>query len=242
MRHFGLIGYPLSHSFSKNYFTEKFQKGNIDADYINIEIENLTTIDFVKQHKLSGFNVTIPHKQNIIPFLNEVDEEAKNVGAVNTVKVLTNGDLIGYNTDVFGFRQSIKPFLESQHERALILGTGGASKAVSYVLKNLGIYVLHASRNPKSSNEISYADVNEFVIKAHKLIVNTTPLGMFPNVETYPEIPYQYMSSEHLLYDLVYNPQQATFLLKGKEQGATIMNGISMLHLQAEKAWEIWNE
>jgi len=242
MKHFGLIGYPLSHSFSKKYFTEKFTNNAIDADYINIEIEQLVSVDFVKQHQLNGFNVTIPHKQNILPFLNEIDEEAKGVGAVNTVKVLPNGNLIGYNTDVFGFRQSLKPFLESHHERALILGTGGASKAVNYVLKNLGISVLFASRNPNNTNQIAYCDINEFVIKSHKLIVNTTPLGMSPNEDSCPEIPYQFLSTEHLLYDLVYNPAETIFLKNGKSCSAKTLNGLSMLHLQAEKAWEIWNE
>lgn len=241
MKHFGLIGYPLSHSFSKKYFTDKFEKETIDANYINIEIEKLINLDFIKANGLSGFNITIPHKENIIPFLSSIDDSAKNVGAVNTVKILEDGSTIGYNTDVFGFSQSIKPFLESHHERALILGTGGASKAVAYVLKNLGISILYASRNPSKENQIPYTDINDYVLNAHKLIINTTPLGTFPNAESYPPIPYSFLSAEHLLYDLTYNPSETMFLKKGREQGSKTMNGLSMLQLQAEKAWEIWS-
>jgi shikimate dehydrogenase len=241
MKHYALIGHPLTHSFSKVYFSEKFEKHTIDANYINIEIEHLNSTSFVKEHTLSGFNVTIPHKENIMSFLDEIDDEAKTVGAVNTVSVLQNGKLKGYNTDVFGFRQSIKPFLESHHERALILGTGGASKAVSYVLKNLGIDIIYASRHPKISNEIAYADVNEYVLKSHLLIINCSPIGTYPNVTESPNIPYNYITDKHLLYDLVYNPSETKFLEKGKRKNAKTLNGLSMLHLQAEKAWEVWN-
>jgi shikimate dehydrogenase len=241
MKHYALIGHPLTHSFSKTYFLEKFEKHTIDADYINIEIEQLTSTSFVKEHALSGFNVTIPHKENILSFLDELDDEAKAVGAVNTVSVLPNSKLKGYNTDVFGFRQSIKPFLESHHERALILGTGGSSKAISHVLKHLGIDVLYASRHPKNSNEIAYTDINDYVLKAHLLIINCSPIGTYPNVKEFPNIPYAHITNKHLLYDLVYNPSETLFLEKGKLQGAKTLNGLSMLHLQAEKAWEIWN-
>ncbi len=241
MKTYGLIGHPLSHSFSKKYFTEKFKDLSIDAQYINCETEHLNNLDFVKENNLSGFNVTIPYKQTIIPLLDELDEEAKKIGAVNTVKVLENGTLKGYNTDVYGFKQSIKPFLESHHERALIIGTGGASKSISYVLNALGINVLFVSRIPKNSNEISYEEVNEYVLKAHFLIINCTPVGTYPNVSDAPTIPYEHISSKHLLYDLIYNPNETLFLQKGKLNGAKTLNGLSMLQLQAEKSWEIWN-
>ena len=253
MRQFGLIGYPLSHSFSKKYFTEKFKRESIDAAYELYPIREVSEITGLLKANpnLCGLNVTIPHKETILPYLNELDETAKAVGAVNCIKINSSDSrlktqdlrLTGYNTDVFGFRQSIKPFLESHHEKALILGTGGGSKAVAYVLKEIGIECFFVSREKnEKANYLTYEEVNEHVINACKLIVNTTPLGMYPNENKFPNIPYQHLSTEHFLYDLVYNPAETEFLKLGKVQGAKTMNGLSMLHLQAEKAWEIWNQ
>jgi shikimate dehydrogenase len=249
---YGLIGYPLSHSFSKAYFTEKFEKeSRIDCEY---ELYPLGAIEQLPQlikdnPELCGLNVTIPYKEQVIPFLDELDETAKIVGAVNCIKISASGlrppFLKGYNTDVYGFRQSIKPFLETQHERALILGTGGASKAVHHVLKEIGIdcyFVTRDKSSAKSDKAFSYDELNEYIMNAFKLIINTTPLGMFPDINTAPEIPYQYIASPHLLYDLVYNPAETEFLKKGKAQGASVVNGMSMLKQQAEEAWRIWNK
>jgi shikimate dehydrogenase len=246
MNKYGLIGSQLTHSFSKTYFQEKFDKENIIASYELFELSNLDNfIAFIENNSLNGLNVTIPFKQAVIPYLDEIDSVAKESGAVNCIKItIDNGrkTLIGYNTDVYGFKQSIKPFLESKHERALILGAGGASKAVAYVLKEIGIDYLFVSRDPLgAANTIAYQDLNEYVIKAHKLIINTTPLGMYPNTGTSPDLPYSALTADHLLYDLVYNPEETVFLKKGKEKGAVTMNGLSMLHLQAEKSWEIFN-
>ncbi|MBA3704584.1 MAG: shikimate dehydrogenase [Bacteroidetes bacterium] len=262
MKQFGLIGYPLSHSFSKKYFTEKFEKENIPGcEYNTYPIENIELFPKLIADNLSlcGLNVTIPYKESVIQFLDELDETAKAVGAVNCIKVesrkseigsadntqLPKPKLIGYNTDVFGFRQSIKPFLETQHERALILGTGGASKAVAYVLKEIGIdcyFVRRKKTEDRIQKTFLYSELNENVIKAFKLIVNTTPVGMYPNVNDAPEIPYNFITSSHLLYDLVYNPIETEFLKRGKQQGASTVNGLSMLHQQAEEAWKIWNK
>ena len=244
---YGLIGYPLTHSFSKKYFTEKFEKESIsDSDYNLFPIQTIDQFpQLIKDNpRLCGLNVTIPYKESIIPFLNELDETAKAVGAVNCIKIESE-KLKGYNTDVFGFRQSIKPFLENHHERALILGTGGASKAVHYVLKEIGIdcYFVTRRKAADSTNKIfSYEELNENMMNAFKLIVNTTPVGMFPDINQAPQIPYQFISSSHLLYDLVYNPTETEFLKHGKEKGALTVNGLSMLHQQAEEAWRIWNK
>jgi shikimate dehydrogenase len=253
LKQYGLIGYPLSHSFSKKYFTEKFEKENItDSEYHLFSIEHLSQFPklLATHPQLCGLNVTIPYKQSIIPFLDELDTTAKAVGAVNCIKVIAGkgnhlSTLIGYNTDVVGFKQSIKPFLEIQHERALILGTGGAAKAVAYVLKEIGIDCFFVSRTKKTGtteNVFLYEELNEHIINAFKLIVNTTPVGMYPNVNDAPQLPYQFIQPAHLLYDLVYNPTETEFLKKGKQQGASAINGLSMLHLQAEEAWRVWNK
>lgn len=243
MKLFGLIGHPLSHSFSKKYFTEKFEKENIeDCKYELFDIDNIEKLTSVlnKNPDLKGLNVTIPYKESVIPYLTELSPEAKEIGAVNTIKI--EGDkLIGHNTDYFGFKQSLKPFVEINHERALILGTGGASKAVAYALNSININCLFVSRNPIKENEISYEDVNKYVIKHHQIIVNTTPIGTFPNIDDKPNLDYNLITANHLLYDLVYNPEQTLFLKKGKQRGAITLNGYQMLQLQAEKAWEIWN-
>lgn len=241
MRKFALIGKRLDYSFSQTFFTAFFQKNKIDATYENLEIQELE--DLFKRSDLnnySGFNVTIPYKSEIIPFLDELSAEASAIGAVNTIKI-RDGKRIGYNTDAFGFSRSIKPFLNNQHERALILGTGGASKAVAYVLKNIGLDVLYASRNPQGTKEFSYDQINEHMLRACKLIVNCTPLGTFPNADQKPDFPSSFLSPEHLVVDLIYNPEKTRLLQEAEAQGALILNGYSMLQEQAMKAWEIWN-
>ena len=240
---YGLIGYPLSHSFSKKYFTEKFEKEKItDCEFNAFVIETISLLpQLIKDNPtLKGLSVTIPYKESVIPFLNDLDVTAKKIGAVNCIKI-TDKKLIGYNTDAFGFKQSIKPFLESHHERALILGTGGASKAVEYVLKEIGISCHFVTRIKTAENQFTYDELNENMMKAFKLIVNASPVGMFPNVDSAPKIPYEFISSAHLLYDLVYNPTETEFLKRGKAKGAATVNGLSMLHQQAEEAWRIWN-
>nr|AOE12554.1 shikimate 5-dehydrogenase [uncultured bacterium]CCF99367.1 shikimate 5-dehydrogenase [uncultured Cytophagia bacterium] len=243
MKTYGLIGNSLSHSFSKKYFTEKFDKlGLTDSEYINIEIEAIE--EFCQRtDELSplGLNVTIPYKTAVIPFLDEIDEVAKEIGAVNTI-VFKNGKLKGYNTDAFGFHQSIKPFFKPHHERALILGTGGASKAVEYVLKQYGVEVMFASRNDSKDNVLNWNDINENVIKHHLLIINCTPLGMFPNIASKPVISYSALTERHLLVDLIYNPDETLFLKLGKDNGAKVINGLTMLQQQAEKSWRLWND
>ncbi|MCW3101890.1 MAG: Shikimate dehydrogenase [Bacteroidetes bacterium] len=249
---YGLIGFPLFHSFSKAYFTEKFERENrADCEYELYPIDGIAQLpQLIKDNpELCGLNVTIPYKESVIAYLDELDETAKAVGAVNCIKISPASNLgpprlKGYNTDVFGFRQSIKPFLETQHERALILGTGGASKAVHHVLKEIGIdcyFVTRDKSSAKSERVFSYEELNEYIINAFKLIVNTTSVGMFPEVNAAPEIPYQYVSPSHLLYDLVYNPAETEFMKRGKAQGASVVNGLSMLKQQAEEAWRTWN-
>lgn len=243
---YGLIGYPLTHSFSKKYFSEKFENEKIEnCQYELFPIENIDLFpQLIKENpNLKGLNVTIPYKESILPFLHELDETAKAVTAVNCIKISTEKKLTGYNTDVFGFKQSIKPFLETQHKRALILGTGGASKAVRYVLEQIGIdcyFVTREKSQVSSPKSFLYNELNEHIVRTFKLIVNTTPIGMYPDVTQFPDIPYQFISSSHLLYDLVYNPTETVFLKKGKEQGASTVNGLSMLQQQAEEAWRIW--
>ncbi len=244
MFRFGLLGKDISYSFSQHYFSEKFEALQLnDYTYENFDI---ATIDYFPEviantAELAGMNVTIPYKQAVLPYLDEIDEEADKIGAVNTIKILDNGLLRGYNTDVFGFEESLLPLLKRQHKKALILGTGGASKAVKYVLDMNEIEVLFVSRSPKEDNEISYENISESIMKEHLIVVNCTPLGTHPAVELAPNIPYQFLSSNHLLYDLIYNPARTTFLKKGLEKGTQIMNGLKMLELQAEKSWEIWN-
>ncbi len=242
MRKFGLIGKTLSHSFSKAFFSEKFQKEDIPASYENIELPDVSLVkEVLKNGGFSGLNVTIPYKQQIIPFLDELSPEAKAIGAVNTV-VFRDGKTIGYNTDAHGFHQSIKPFLTNVHERALLLGTGGASLAVAYVLKGIGLDVKWVSRAPENDQTFAYSDVNEHMLKAFKMVVNCTPLGTYPNVDDCVDFPFEYLTPEHFCVDLIYNPAETTFLRLSKERGATILNGESMLREQALKAWQLWNE
>ena len=243
MEVYGLIGKTLKHSFSKTYFEQKFKDQKIeDVEYRNFEFEHIDEVKLQLSEikDLNGLNVTIPYKTTIIPFLDEMDEISEKIGAVNTIKITDEGRWIGYNTDVYGFSTSLKPFLTNKHEKALILGTGGASKAVEYALRQLNISVVKVSRT-KEKADLTYGDLNEYVLKACKLIINTSPLGTWPNVEESPDIPFVFLSPEHLVYDLIYNPEKTFFLEQAESAGATIMNGLNMLRLQAEKSWEIWN-
>ncbi len=246
MKVYGLIGYPLEHSFSKTYFNEKFEKEKIpDSEYRNFPLQNISGIlQLLGQTTgLCGLNVTIPHKEQVVQYLNELDPVAKEIGAVNTIsftKVHRDIYLKGYNTDVFGFGESLHPLLNPSITKALVLGTGGASKAVRYVLQQFGIPVLMVSRSKSSVETINYASLTGAIVSDHKLIVNTTPLGTFPAIEAFPPIPYEAVTAGHILYDLVYNPSETVFLAKGKARGAVTKNGYDMLVLQAEKSWEIW--
>lgn len=242
MTKFGIIGYPLGHSFSKGFFTEKFARESIDAQYLNFEIPDVAMLPDVLRNnpELRGLNVTLPHKQAVIPLLDEMSEEAKEIGAVNVIRV-RNGKLKGFNSDIIGFTNSIKPLLMPHHKKALILGTGGASKAICVGLNRLGIEWTYVSRSPREGM-ITYEDITAETLQAYTVIVNCSPVGMFPNVAQSPEIPYDCLSDKHLLFDLVYNPEETLFMKKGREQGATIKNGLEMLHLQAIASWDFWNE
>lgn len=241
MKKYGLIGESLVHSFSQSFFTNYFQDHSLDATYENVELASIDEVVAVLKNDFSGLNVTIPYKEAIIPFLDDLSDDAREIGAVNTVQ-FKEGRTIGHNTDTFGFQQMIKPFLTSRHERAMILGTGGASKAVYHVLNSIGLNVIFISRQPKAENQFSYKDVNELMIKHCKVVVNTTPVGTYPDVENFLDLPYEAMTNEHLAIDLIYNPAKTVFLSKAEEQGATILNGETMLKEQALKAWKIWNE
>lgn len=242
---YGLIGKNLGHSFSRRYFANKFSQQNLtDHHYENFELEKIEDFPGLleKNSSLKGLNVTLPYKSAILSYLDEISDEAQLIGAVNCIAI-SKGKSKGYNTDVYGFSQSIKPFLDFNHQRALILGTGGASKAVAYALKKIGVDVLFVSSSASKKTEkvLLYSEVNEMVMQSHKLIVNCTPLGMYPNGETFPPLLYECFSPEHLAYDLIYNPEETLFLKKAIAKGAIAVNGLSMLKLQAEKSWEIWN-
>lgn len=247
----GLIGYPLSHSFSKKYFEEKFKVLNLpNCSYTVFPIENINQFPELlkKEKELVGLSVTIPHKESVITFLDELDATAKEIGAVNCIKI-TNGPegvkkLTGYNTDAFGFKQSIRPFLDTNHTKALIFGTGGASKAVAHVLKSLGIdfWFVTRKKNDPIPSSLSYEDLTENIISSCKLLVNCTPVGMSPNDDKCLLLPYSAITPQHLVYDLIYNPAETLFLKKAKEQGALVSNGYNMLCFQADEAWRIWNE
>ncbi len=245
MKLFGLLGKSLAHSFSKSYFEEKFRSNGLnECRYENFDLDTIEKVpQIIKDNSdLVGFNVTIPYKESIMPYLSSLDEHAASIGSVNTVlinrKELT---LQGFNTDYLGFKQSIKPFLELQHTHALVFGNGGSSKAIAYALNQLGIKYFIVSRTPKEANEIAYSDLDEHSISRYKLLINTTPLGMFPNEDASVNIPYKGIGEQHLVYDLIYNPSETQFLKRAKQEGATCMNGIDMLQLQAEASWEIWN-
>lgn len=246
MQKYGLIGYPLRHSFSISYFNEKFKSEDIDAEYINFEIPAITELPKIitENPDLRGLNVTIPYKEQVISYLDELDKEAVAIGAVNVIKIIRqkgNYKLHGYNSDVTGFTQSIEPLLENHHRKALILGTGGASKAVYYGLKNLRVESKFVSRTPHAGM-LTYSELTQEIINKYTVIINCTPLGMYPNVDSCPDIPYEYLTPNHLLYDLLYNPDITLFMKKGARQGATVKNGLEMLLLQAFASWEIWNK
>lgn len=247
MQKYGLLGYPLGHSFSKDYFNQKFEAENIDAKYVNFEIPNIKDIKNVLKEnpELRGLNVTLPYKEQVIPFLDDLDGDARVIGAVNVIKFVGTRfggtKLVGYNSDILGFKRSIEPLLNDTHRKALILGTGGASKAVFQGLKQLGVEATLVSRKHKEGC-ITYEDITADTMRERTVIVNTTPLGMFPNINSCPNIPYDCLTSGHLLYDLLYNPDETLFMKRGKEYGAATKNGLEMLLLQAFAAWEIWQK
>lgn len=243
----GLIGYPLGHSLSPQIFEGFFQEAGIKGSYKLFPLENITVLrDWLKtQRNLVGFNVTIPHKKTIIPFLDSISPEAKAIGSVNTVKVTRTDNslhLHGHNTDNFGFRTTLEEFLGGYlPKKALVLGTGGTSNTVAYVLEQLGIACVKVSRQVNNEAPLTYEDISNHTLKSYELIINTTPLGMYPAIKTFPHIPYEALTPKHYLYDLVYNPVDTLFLQKGREFGANTCNGVAMLQLQARKSWEIWN-
>lgn len=243
MNTYGLIGYPLGHSFSRKFFTEKFEKEGIDAQYLNFEIPSIEEFpEIIKNNpELRGLNVTIPYKQQVMQYLHNISEEASAIGAVNVVRV-RDGHLTGFNSDVIGFVNSIRPLLKPHHKKALILGTGGASKAIHYGLeKKLGMETLFVSRTAREGM-ITYDDITPETLQAYHVIVNCSPVGMYPHVDECPALPYEAMNENNLLYDLVYNPLKTLFMKKGAEQGATVKNGLEMLHLQAIASWNFWGK
>jgi len=241
MKTYGLIGYPLTHSFSVKYFAEKFaNEGITDCVYNNYPLESIEELpELIIRENLSGFNITIPYKEYVIEYLDETEDTAEEIGAVNCVKIV-NGKLKGYNTDEFGFRESLRKFINGEKVKALVLGTGGSSKAISHALKELAIPFTFVSRR-KKAEWFTYHELSESIIADHRLIINTSPIGMFPNADDCPDIPYEHLTSGHFLYDLLYNPAETLFMKKGAEKGAQTKNGLEMLYLQAEKNWEIWN-
>ena len=247
MRKFGLIGYPLGHSFSKKYFSEKFIRENIsDCQYENYPLTSINLLDELISNNsdLYGLNVTIPYKSAVIKYLDFIDEQAQSIGAVNVLKLKRSGDKAvskGFNTDIDGFRNSITPYLGERVINALVLGTGGGAKAVCYVLRKFGIKITSVDII-KLEGVLNYTEITDNILISNQLIVNTTPLGMFPDVLRKPDLNYSCLNKDHILFDLVYNPELTTFLKAGKEQGCTIISGIKMLYGQAERAWEIWND
>lgn len=250
MRQFGLIGYPLSHSFSQGFFAKKFLHENIqDVNYANFPLASISELNalFQQHPTLEGLNITIPYKKEVIPFIQYPSSVVQKINACNCIRKFKN-EWYGYNTDVIGFEKSLLPLLKPHHTQALILGTGGAAAAVEYVLQKLGIaYQLVSRTNKKEASifnapVINYIELNSDMLKAHTLIINTSPIGMYPNVNEAPAIAYEGIGAQHYLYDLVYNPAATLFLSKGKEKGAAIKNGLDMLHIQAEESWAIWNE
>lgn len=246
MDKYGLIGFPLGHSFSISYFNQKFADEGIDAEYVNFEIPNIDELQEILDMNpdLRGLNVTIPYKEKVIPFLDSISPEAQAIGAVNVIRVTHEGKKVklkGFNSDVIGFTQSIEPMIDKKwHQKALVLGTGGASKAISYGLKSLGIEPVYVSRYQRPGT-IQYEQITAEVVKEYNVIVNCTPLGMYPHVEECPLLPYEAMDAHTILYDLIYNPDDTLFMKKGRERGADVKNGLEMLLLQAFASWEMWN-
>ena len=241
MAKYGLIGYNIGYSFSKTFFNFKFEKENRNDSYENFDIPVLSEISEILENNpdLKGLNVTIPYKKSIIQLLDEVDKEALQIGAVNTIKINKDGTLKGYNTDHYGFSKALMEFLPIKEKKALVLGIGGASKAVKYVLEVMNFEVTQVSRT-KTKKNITYKDLNRDIISQNYLIVNCTPLGTFPNIEEFPDIPYEYLTKDHLAFDLTYNPRETKFMKLSKDRGARRSNGLKMLEYQAEKAWSIW--
>lgn len=244
-KRFGLLGRNINYSFSKGYFTNKFNTNEIfeGCTYENFDIQEITAFpNIIKNNPdLKGLNVTIPYKETVIPFLNKLSKKASVIGAVNTIKITKKGKLKGYNTDYYGFKKSLRPLLLPHHKKALILGTGGASKGVAFALNELGILYTFVSREAKEGI-IDYDRINATTFDNYQIIINSTPLGTSPNTEAFPKIPYEYFTKKHIAYDLIYNPAETQFLKKAKKQGAQTKNGLDMLIFQAEKAWEIWNK
>ena len=244
MNKLGLLGKNISYSFSRIYFKKKFEEEKItNTSYENFDIENIELFPTIVKNtrNLKGLNVTIPYKEVVIPYLDKINKRAKEIGAVNTIKITKKGKLIGYNTDCYGFKKSIKPNLGSHHKKALILGTGGASKAIAFSLGKLGIDYSYVSRVISKNVSFTYNSLTESIIAKHQIIINCTPLGTYPNVDNCPNIPYKAITNNHILFDLIYNPKTTKFLKLGKDNGATTINGLNMLKLQAEKSWSIWD-
>ena len=241
---YGLIGKDISYSFSKKHFTEKFAAYHFDnCEYLNFDLSSIKEFPeiFAKNKGLKGLNVTIPYKEEIIPYLDSLSKNAKKIGSVNTIVINKQKELIGYNTDFYGFKKALKPLLESHHTKALILGTGGASKGIAYALKKLNIEYDFVSRNPDEF-QISYDEIGASLFEEYSIIINTTPVGTFPNIEDCPKLDYSLFTKKHIAFDLVYNPEESMFLKRAKEQGAITKNGYEMLVFQAEKSWKIWNK
>lgn len=244
MNKLGLLGKNISYSFSRTYFKAKFEKEQItDTSYENFDIESIDLFPSIVKNTegLKGMNVTIPYKEVVMPFLDKINKKAAEIGAVNTIRITKKGKLVGYNTDCYGFKKSIKPHIKPHHKKALILGTGGASKAIAFTLKELGITYKYVSRRPGENIGFTYDDLTEKNIAKNTIIINCTPLGTFPDIEQCPNIPYNGITDKHILFDLIYNPEETKFLKQGKLNGAITINGLKMLELQAEKAWSIWN-
>lgn len=242
-RIFGLIGRNISFSFSKKYFTNRFEKeGEKNCTYRNFDIVSITELPKIQAENpaISGLNVTIPYKEAVLPYLDKLSIKSKLIGAVNVIRITKKGNLKGYNTDYIGFKKALEPLLQPQHKKALILGTGGASKAVAYALKELGIPTTFVSRN-SDAKKLAYNAINEHTFEEYQIIINTTPLGTFPNINAFPPIPYSFFSPSHIAFDLIYNPEETQFLSQAKKNGAVVKNGLEMLLIQAEKAWKIWN-
>lgn len=242
MRRLGLLGRDIDYSFSKGYFTKKFTAEKLPFRYENFDLESISQFpELIKNNPdIVAMNVTIPYKEQVMSYLDKIDAEAAEIGAVNTISILKNGHLKGYNTDFHGFKTAISPLIKAHHTKALILGTGGASKAIAHALKTMRIDFDYVSRTKKPNVAFTYKDLNESIIKRYQIIINCTPIGTFPNIEACPDIPYQALNAEHLLFDLIYNPLETEFLRLGKVQGAATCNGYAMLEFQAEKAWKIW--
>jgi shikimate dehydrogenase len=241
---FGLVGRDISYSFSRGYFADKFKNENLPHSYVNFDLQAIDELGAIIENtpNLKGLNVTIPYKEEVIPMLDGLNKRARKIGAVNTIRITCSHKLIGYNTDYYGFRNSLKPHLKKHHKRALILGTGGASKAIAYALKKLKIEFDYVSRAKKEGVTFLYSDLTDEIIASYSIIINCTPIGTFPNINECPAIPYDAITEKHILYDLIYNPEQTKFLSTGNLKGATTINGLEMLRLQAEKSWQIWNK